>query len=572
MKVKNPFEYEAASNLSVDRIIDFYIEDFNYSRFLQSTKNIFLFGERGSGKTMTLLYNSFKVQRKKMEKEGKPYDYSYIGVHIPCNTPLFQKREYLLLNDDNKRFILCEHYFALYILYSISLAFEDIDIFTSKKNISELLKIAKYTLGIKINSKSTNFFTSIKNFAYRQIISTQTVSQTLENIPMRFSFASIVIPFIDMLQQLQPLKNSHILLMFDDVQDMNKYQIKMLNSWIAFRDHTSYSFKVATTKVNKPISITATGGTILEGHDYISIDMEKTFQNKQSDFYSMAKRIIEKRLKNIGINKTAEEFFPENRDFKSDIENAKNKVTKDAKVKYPNGPQKSISDYIYKYTRAEYFRCRAKNANLPPYSGFQTIVDLSTGVIRNLLDPCYWMFDSQLSINTTGNISEISPKTQNEIIRTRSNKLWEIVHSGLDTQIEGCNSIQAKQIFQLLDNLMVLFKKRLLAPISEPRAIVFSITNFNTTQYNELLETLRIAQKAQLIYIRLGSSKELGKQDVYYIPNRMLFPARGLDPHGQYARVSLKAEDLWKAAKDNIPFPSTDTESSTQASLNLSYE
>ena len=182
------------------------------------------------------------------------------------------------------------------------------------------------------------------------------------------------------------------------------------------------------------------------------------------------------------------------------------------------------------------------------------------------------MFDSQLSINTTGNISEISPKTQNEIIRTRSNKLWEIVHSGLDTQIEGCNSIQAKQIFQLLDNLMVLFKKRLLAPISEPRAIVFSITNFNTTQYNELLETLRIAQKAQLIYIRLGSSKELGKQDVYYIPNRMLFPARGLDPHGQYARVSLKAEDLWKAAKDNIPFPSTDTESSTQASLNLSYE
>ena len=61
-EIKNPFEYEAANNLSDEDIINYYIEDYNYSRFIRSTKNIFLIGERGSGKTMTLLYNSFKIK------------------------------------------------------------------------------------------------------------------------------------------------------------------------------------------------------------------------------------------------------------------------------------------------------------------------------------------------------------------------------------------------------------------------------------------------------------------------------------------------------------------------------
>ena len=61
-KSRNPFEYEAANNLQPQDIIDYYIEDFNFSRFIQSTKNVFLIGERGSGKTMALLYNSFRIQ------------------------------------------------------------------------------------------------------------------------------------------------------------------------------------------------------------------------------------------------------------------------------------------------------------------------------------------------------------------------------------------------------------------------------------------------------------------------------------------------------------------------------
>ena len=52
----------------------------------------------------------------------------------------------------------------------------------------------------------------------------------------------------------------------------------------------------------------------------------------------------------------------------------------------------------------------------------------------------------------------------------------------------------------------------------------------------------------------MGPAKDGGKREVYYVPNRMLWPVYGLDPIGQHARVSLKASDVWSAANGK-PFP-----------------
>ena len=49
MKLENPFQYEAANGLSNEEIAAYYIDDFNYSRFIQSKRNVFIVGERGSG-------------------------------------------------------------------------------------------------------------------------------------------------------------------------------------------------------------------------------------------------------------------------------------------------------------------------------------------------------------------------------------------------------------------------------------------------------------------------------------------------------------------------------------------
>ena len=67
----NPFQFEAANNLTDEMIADYYIDDFNYSRFIQSKRNIFLVGERGSGKTMALLFNRWRLQKLIAQRDGK---------------------------------------------------------------------------------------------------------------------------------------------------------------------------------------------------------------------------------------------------------------------------------------------------------------------------------------------------------------------------------------------------------------------------------------------------------------------------------------------------------------------
>jgi hypothetical protein len=385
------------------------------------------------------------------------------------------------------------------------------------------------------------------------------------------SFSSTVIPFIEIIKNISILKNSHFLLMFDDAQTMSEYQIKVLNSWIANRDHSHFSFKVATTKVDRPKLITSTGGTILEGHDFTSIDMEKSFQNPDSDFYKLAKKIVERRLETIGLCDTeAETFFPENPEFTRKMKECEEYVKKEAEEKYPDGDKKKINDHIYKYARAKYYRDRLEEkkgrANMPPYSGFKMIVAISTRIIRNLLEPCFFMFDLALS-DKSGTIKGIDYSKQNQIIIEKSKEKWSFIENSLASSIENCSIEQAKQIRQLFDNLMILFRERLKYHKSEPRAITFTISQKSLQGYNELKELLDIARKAQILYTRTSRSKDDGKLEEYFVPDRLLFPAFGLDPEGQHARVSLKVIDLWNAAFKNIKIPHKNNNASGGLSL-----
>ena len=569
----NPFEYEGANNLPDNDIIGYYIEDYNFSRFIQSTKNIFLIGERGSGKTMTLLYNSFKIQYKIANQKSKSISFDKIGIHVPCNTPLFHKKEYLLLNDDFKKSIICEHYLVLSILYAIADTLSEIPeiIESSQSQKLDFFSEIEYIWGVDLDHSSINFFESIKRYVNKEMIATQKKINTYNSDAFyenALSFSSSIMPFFTLIRKISLVQSSHFLIMIDDAHDMNKYQIQTLNSWIAYRDHSIFSFKVATAKVNRPVFITSTGGSILEGHDFITVDMERAYQNEETDFFKLAKKIIERRLENIGLKGvTAEEFFPVNESFSKDIEKYKAIAKQQAEEKYGTNATKSVQDYIYKYHRAMYFRERSAKANKPPYSGFETIVDISTGIVRNLLDPCYWMFDNALNNNKDG-ITQISPKIQTQIIVERSQRMWDVLRNGLDKIIDNCTIEQGKQIFQLFENLMILFSKRLVSDISEPRAIVFSISQKDTHPelYKEIIALIDLARKVQFIYTRIGNAKDKGKQEIYYVPNRLLFPSLGLDPHGQYSRVSLKVSDIWNAAVNNKQFPINEE---TSTSINL---
>lgn len=572
---KNPFEYEAAINLSEELILDMYIEDFNFTRFIQSTRNVFLLGDRGSGKSMTLLYNSMKLRIRKEEREGKQPSFENIGIYIPCNTPLTHKDEYLLL-DKFQASVISEHYLILSIIYSIADTISHIQNYTEDFDFTGLRSEIEYILGDKLPD-ATSFFESIKIYVQAQLTITQGGINNPQCNPLpnySFSFASSVLPLLNLIRKIPQFNKSHFLLMIDDAHDLNIYQRRALNSWIAYRDHTLFSFKVAAAKLRDIDYRTSSGGSILEGHDFIIIDMEGDFQNQNSRFGQLAKKIISRRLERANINKAPDDFFPTNQQFLKDIDECKEKVRKEALKKNPDATKKQIDDFVYKMGRAEYFRQRSHKANRPPYSGFDILVHLSTGVIRNLLEPCYWMYDYVYSKEVEKQdgrkepiiITEISSSVQTEIIIEKSQQIWSRFETGLEKYIENCSKEQAKQIHDLFNNLAVLFRERLLHHKSEPRAIVFTISGLTEKNEEQLRPLIDIARKAQLIYLRTSVAKSDGGQEIYYVPNRMLWPARGLDPQGQHARVSLKAIDIINAANGK-KFPYNPSEDSANESV-----
>lgn len=553
----NPFQYVGANDLSEEQILDYYIEDFNYSRFIQSKRNILLVGERGCGKSMTLLYNSWPLQRLKAERDRSSPSLNMIGVYIPCNTPLIHKREFQLL-DDFPASVISEHHLVLSLLYNIAQTLSSISGVMEGADEKMLRSRIEFIFDADLPSDGP-FFDAIMGFIDRENLRTQRAINDNRSPSVEyedtFSFSSTVVPILGCTRSIPKLQNSHFVLLIDDAHNLNSQQIRALNSWIAYRDHSLFSFKVAVASIVEGSLLTASGGAILENHDYTRLDMVQPFHNETSNFGRLAKRLVERRLEKYNIAVSPEEFFPNSVQLERDLEEAEKVVRSEAEKKYSIDSRRII-DYVYKYKRAYYFRNRSPKANRPEYSGFDTLVFLSTGVIRNLLDPCYWMYDKMVSLRMESKgdadvISEIPPHVQTEVIIERSRDLWDRLREGLDQSIEGCSGKDARHCYQLLDNLAIHFRDRLLSHKSEPRANSFTVSGQEPALMEKLSHLFGILKEAQLLYVRSGAAKDRGQRELYYVPNRMLWPERGLDPHGQHARVSLGAEELWAAASEN---------------------
>ena len=510
---------------------------------------------------MALLFNKWRLQKLLAERKGEEPSLSTIGVYIPCNTPLTHKTEYQLFEDDFRGSVLSEHFLVLSIAHGLAETLSEIPDVLEGADESLLRSEANFVLGGEL-PKDASFFDAVKQFLQRELLDTQRTINSGNRETFydnTFSFASVFVPILNTCANKIPrLKESHFLLLLDDAHALNEHQVRALNSWIAYRDHSLFSFKVAVAKVGTQTRITSSGGSILEGHDYTEINLEASLQNRNTDFYQLAERIIKQRLKNISVSAAPKEFFPVNTTMENDLRASERAVREEALRKFGDADKKSkvVTDYVYKYRRAHYFKNRPSKANRPPYSGFETLVFISTGVVRNLLEPCYWMFDSAVSKaketrceEGSETISNIPSNIQAEVIQRLSERKWEWVRNSIAQDIEDCSTEDGLRAFHLLDALAVHFRYRLQHHQSEPCALSFTISKREPDVMVNLKHLIEILRKAQLLYIRSGPSKDSGQIEPYYVPNKILWPVRGLDPHGQHARVSIPADVLWKAAE-----------------------
>ena len=550
---KNPFDFDGAKNLPPNLLLKWFIDDFNYARFLKSTRNVLLKGHRGCGKSMTLLYYSLPLEIKKAEATSPTDLFDNIGIYISCSTPLSRRVDHDYFENNKFSQAISEHYLVLAIAVAIAEHCEHLVPHLQNEDFETLRSELYFVFDDEI-PQDKSIFKTLKKILNKELRTTQEKFFLFEE-QSEFSFArtfyTLILPFLSALRSVPLLEGTHFSLMIDDAQDLNEDQRLLLNSWLSYRDHSVFSFKVALATLEDFDRRTATGGSIIEGHDFIAIDLEQPFQNENSKFGQLARSIIERRLLNVGITAAPDSFFKESTEFRKGLDECELQTRQEYLKSNPEASQKQIADHIYKQARALYFRSRSPKANRPIYSGLDTLIHLSSGVIRNLLLPCYWMYDDVLSSQGDDDvIDEIPPAVQSEVIIRESEKLWTRIRDGLDKEMDDCSREQASQISSLIEALGDYFRDRLHNHASEPRIVTFTISQIKSEPDPKLMALLAIMRKAQILYRRLGSAKDEGRQEYYYTLNRLFWPARGLDPHGQHGRASIKESDLCYALEN----------------------
>jgi hypothetical protein len=552
--VRNPFEYDAAPNLDPQRLIDWYIEDYNYSRFMTSRRNVIINGERGSGKSMTLIYHSLTYAAKRAASEASDdTDARTIGIYVPCNTPLSSKEEHRLL-PLVPQMRIAEANLTLSIVTNLAREMKEEAALLSAEDRDFLREEFAFAMESEKPEGDACPFDELRKQARRRVRAVQLGLRVekFDESDAIDTFVMLVIPILEAIRLTKAFAGVHFSLLVDDAQDLNEHQRRLMNSWLGHRDNSIFSIKMAVAGIRTYDFTTAHGGSILEGHDYVTVDLQRPVQNKDSEFGNFARDVVARRLANAGISVSPDDFLPVSRAFASRLSKAKEQAEAEAQKRgYPLGST-AYRDYVYKHGRASYFRNRDPKANKPTYSGFSTMTHLSTGVIRNLLQPCFVMFEHQTSKNKGKPPSEIEPDVQDEVVKAQSDRLWELIENNLEKRLPNCTLEDGQAIARLFTRIAEYFRERLLHHASEPRVVTFIISERDHPAYPKVERLLLLAERAQIVYVRLGTSKKGGGRENYYVPNRMLWPRYGLDAHGQHGRASLRAQDLWAAASENV--------------------
>ena len=92
----NPFIHDAATNLSEEIISELYI-DIEDSEMIESQRNVFVTGYRGSGKSMLLRHNTFSMRYSRNQ------NLDFIGIYVSCMTPFFSQKEHLLVDEKKQK-------------------------------------------------------------------------------------------------------------------------------------------------------------------------------------------------------------------------------------------------------------------------------------------------------------------------------------------------------------------------------------------------------------------------------------------------------------------------------------
>lgn len=564
--LNNPFTIISPEDLDAELAHQLFVEVYSDFPQVKNAGHSLIVGARGSGKSM--IFRCLMPDVMKLTDNCEFKDLQFIAFHIPIKNTSLRITELNALDNHHASFMINEHFFILNLLMQMLNSLTklgDIDLTYDEEIYSDFLKVYNRRLKLQGCKKSCNvqatcvhnFFEELYNHAEEMhsdfIQYVLQISDIEDGVSFKYdlpilSYQGFLVPVLKALQKLPEMNNKSIYLFIDDADNLNKCQTQILNSWLSSRTTPSICLKVST-QIGNYKSFVTTNGTLVEApHDYQEINISEKYTTSKSKYYDRVKKIVEKRLALAGINNvTPEKFFPPYKNQEEAIQKERQKLLENWEE---TGRGNRPIDDANRYAIPNYIRDLGgtrKQRSSYMYAGFETLVHLSSGVVRLFLDSAAAMYDLEISSGKKQKIDSISYSTQNKIAREKADEFLYSQFRRLETDDEPITDAldNVQKLQNLIFSMGKTFHDILVASTrSERRVFSIALSDNPTKQMKEVLDLG--VQTGYLHSSYIGTKDGAGRTWLYVL-NRYVSPVFVLDPTSFAGYLFLKNDSIINA-------------------------
>ncbi|WP_171173697.1 hypothetical protein [Ruegeria sp. HKCCD8929] len=565
---ENPFRVHTPEALSAQEVVQLYVSEMPGADTVHSPGHTMIVGARGSGKSMMLRYLEPDCQSlRKQSTNSSAASYSDIGffsIYLTIKQTDLIYPELQSLEGTFADRAINEHFLILVILLKTisrcqkkgTLEFlrgktgniEESELYqaiSSQFDFGEHKTGDYYQLFSFLKTKLAALYSTSLTYLDR-ILEDPTTTPKFEQNLLRFS--TFLLPILEGWRSLPGMPDDgQFFVIIDDADYLNEMQTRILNTYISNRLDGVY-FKVSAEVYKYKTFNTLDRRRIEVSHDFSEIHTIDIYTSDNARFYKdRVTRMVNKRLELHNYQKSksgkvanADEFFPEDSKQKAEISKIRNEIrVKESKIP---SRAKRVRDDMYRYSVPEYIRGLGgtrKSRSSYSYSGYDQLINISSGVPRYFLDAAYIMFDRMKASGET-DIRFISPTIQNVVVRELAGRVMmdELERLKLSEAEEHGASDLAKRLHNLIASLGALFEKLLIDPnSSERRYFSFAISDFPDEDVSAVLKFG--VQNSMFTRTSIGRKEGFGRTDRYILTRRVA-PYFNLDPNGFSAYKFLK--------------------------------
>lgn len=576
---KNPFAVhspDALETVPANYIVNLFVEEYTRLPAIEQQKHTFIWGLRGSGKSFILRYMEPRCQEIRFGSLSEFFekDDSFIGIYFPCNNGQQDKTELDKIEDDYKRQAISEHLLNVCVAEeTISSIVEQIPSrFYSNDDVEALIEDVLHTLDAE----------SLEDCKRRASLEADKNSEPLEWLRCLFkyqrvgiedylkelaigrgsteykgsvtSYHNFILPFFKKIREMVWKENLPIYLLVDDAFYLREHQQRVINTWIGNRDQAYLCVKVSSVRSRYDTYETKEGDPIEETHDFSEVGLDEQYTVEHSDYSNKVKRIANRRLEIAEVpTKDVKEFLPAS-EYEQDL---LEQIRKEMREEWEEnqGPGESVTNYVDKNARARLHQRVAENKASKSYAGFDYLVHISSGRIRDFLNPCHTMFEKCVERgNARDEIEEIPVSIQNDIIKEFSRELLQDKPKKIRKDLDADERSTLEKLMTLVKSLGDLFHERLHdEDHREPRVFSFSVRGVIPPD-SDIHQVLELGTERGYFTLHTAPSKEGGGGEELYILNRRLAPVFTIDPSSFRGRIPLDHQKLKVACEDPDEF------------------